>query len=84
MHHRRTSLDRAEERTFRQTAFVPAPYYFERVAVLSRKQKDFRQEVEYCTRYVQLVAEYYRLSGTPSDRGVKLGPRYKGIVARLP
>lgn len=74
----------AEEATFRKTGLVPAPYYFERVAILSRKRKDLLQEVEYCTRYVDLVEQYYRQSGAPRDRGVRMGPRYKAIVARLP
>lgn len=74
----------AEEATFRKTGLAAAPYYFERVAILSRKRKDFRQEIEYCTRYVDLVEQYYRQSGAPLDRGVRMGPTYKAIVARLP
>lgn len=36
----------AELKTMAVACIVSVPYYFERVAILSRKQKNYRQEVE--------------------------------------
>ena len=36
-------------------SLMPAPYYFQRVAILSRKQKDYEQEILYCEKYIELV-----------------------------
>ena len=63
---------------------VAAPFYFERVAILSRKQKKYRQEVEYCERYIQAVDEFYLAPGREHHADVRIGPRYKAIHARLP
>lgn len=49
----------AEIETWRKTGDCPAPYYFLRVAVLSRKQKDYAQEVKYCQLYLDLLREGY-------------------------
>jgi hypothetical protein len=73
----------AEIETYRKTGLVPAPYYFERVAILARKLKDYDQEVAYCEAYIRLVDEYYRLNDLRPDEGVKAGPRYRAIVKRL-
>jgi hypothetical protein len=36
----------AELKTMKSGDFVPAPYYFERVAILFRREKKYQQEVE--------------------------------------
>ena len=62
----------------------PAPYYFERVAILSRKQKDYKQEIYYCEQYINILEVFY---SKPRDHNVsdtRKGPRYKNIVNRLP
>ena len=41
------------------TGLVAAPYYFERVAILSRKARNFRQELHYCESYIRLVEKFY-------------------------
>lgn len=38
---------------------IPAPYYFERVAILSRKEKNYRQEIDYCEKYINAVDDYF-------------------------
>ena len=73
----------AELATYRKTGFVPAPYYFERVAILSRKEKIYSQEVKYCEKYIEVVEEYYNKNSIQQNEGVKMGPRYKAIVKRL-
>lgn len=73
----------AELETYAKTGLVPAPCYFERVAILSRKAKDLQQEIAYCEEYIRVVGEYYRAGNLPATEGVKAGPRYQSIVARL-
>lgn len=63
---------------------VSAPYYFERVAILSRKQKNYHQEVEYCELYINSVESYYKAGNREHEADVRKGPTYKAIVGRLP
>jgi hypothetical protein len=74
----------AELATYEKVGLVPAPYYFERVAILARKTKDFREEIAWCEKYIAVVADYYRKNNIPENQGVKMGPTYKAIVHRLP
>lgn len=74
----------AELKTMEAASLVAAPYYFERVAVLSRKEKNYRQEVYYCESYIRLVENYYAKHGTEGIADVRKGPRFQAIVARLP
>jgi hypothetical protein len=74
----------AELKTMASAGLVSAPFYFERVAILSRKQKNYRQEVEYCERYIQAVEEFYRAAGHEGHADVRKGPRYRAILERLP
>lgn len=70
--------------TYAKLGLVPAPYYFERVAILARKRKDFREEIAYCEKYMAVVEDYYRENNIPQTAGLKAGPRYKAIAKRLP
>ncbi len=74
----------AELKTMEAAGLVAAPYYFERVAVLSRKAKNYRQELHYCETYIRLVENYYAMHGTDGIADVRKGPRFQAIVARLP
>jgi hypothetical protein len=69
--------------TYEATGLVPEPYYFHRVAVLSRKTRDYATEVAYCENYVAVVENYYRRNNISHTQGVKMGPRYQAIVQRL-
>jgi hypothetical protein len=73
----------AEMETYAKTGLFPAPYYFERVAVLARKLKDYDQEIMYCETYIRLVDEYYRSNNLPPDEGINASPTYQAIVERL-
>ncbi len=73
----------AEMETYAKTGLVPAPYYFERVAILARKLKNFDEEISYCETYIRLVDDYYCSNNLPANEGVKAGPRYRAIVKRL-
>ncbi len=74
----------AELKTMQAVDLVAAPYYFERVAILSRKEKDYRQEIHYCEAYIRLVESFYAYHGTEGRADVRKGPRFQAIVARLP
>lgn len=74
----------AELATYEKVGLVPAPYYFERVAILERKAKNFREEIAWCEKYIAVVADYYRANNVPENQGVRMGPTYKAIVKRLP
>lgn len=75
---------RAELKTMDKAGIVPAPYYFERVAILSRKVKDYQQEIFYCEQYIEKVELFYSKNGTKEIADVRKGPTYKAIVKRLP
>jgi hypothetical protein len=74
----------AELKTMAVAGIVSAPYYFERVAILSRKQKNYRQEVEYCELYINSIESYYKAGNREHEADVRKGPTCKAIVARLP
>lgn len=50
----------AELKTMEKADMVPAPYYFERVAILSRKEKNYEQEIFYCAQYLRYPQKLYR------------------------
>ena len=74
----------AELKTMDTAGLFPAPYYFERVAILSRKVKDYKQEISYCEQYIDKVESFYSKNGTEGVADVRKGPRFKAIVKRLP
>ena len=74
----------AELKTMNKAGLVPAPYYFERVAILSRKSKDYAQEIFYCEQYIEKIESFYSKNGTKGIADVRKGPRFKAIVKRLP
>lgn len=74
----------AELKTMEKAGLVPAPYYFERVAILSRKNKNYRQEIYYCEQYIEKIEAFYSKNGTEGIADVRNGPRFKAIVKRLP
>ena len=74
----------AELKTLEKAGEVPSPFYFERVAILSRKEKNYEQEIFYCEQYIEKVEDFYAKNGTTGYADVRKGPRYKAIVKRLP
>ena len=40
------------------TGIMPAPKYFEQVAVLSRKEKNYENEIAICDMYIKLVKKF--------------------------
>ena len=74
----------AELKTMETADLVAAPYYFERVAILSRKIKNYEQEISFCERYMAAVEAYYQRHGIEGMADVRQGPRFQAIVKRLP
>ena len=74
----------AELKTMETADRIAAPYYFERVAILSRKKKNYEQEVSFCERYIAAVEAYYQRHGIEGIADVRQGPRFQAIVKRLP
>ena len=74
----------AELKTMKKVNIPPAPYYFERVAILSRKKKDYEQEIKYCKLYISTLEEFYKKNDVRNFADVRKGPRYQSIVKRLP
>ena len=74
----------AELKTMETADLVAAPYYFERVAILSRKKKNYEQEVSFCERYIAAAEAYYQRHGIEGIADVRQGPRFQAIVKRLP
>ena len=63
---------------------VASPYFFERVAILAKKSKDYKLEIFYCELYITKVKEFYRKKGKGTYSDVRKGARYQAIVNRLP
>ena len=66
-----------------KAGLVPAPYYFERVAILSRKINDYKQEIYYCEQYIEKVEVFYAKNSSEMVADVRKGPRYQALVKRL-
>ena len=73
----------AELETMAKTGFVAAPYYFERAAILFRKSKRYKEEVEICSRYLAAVNKHYKDPSNQELCDVRKGPRFQAIKSRL-
>jgi hypothetical protein len=58
---------------------VAAPFYFERVAILARKEKKYSLEIEIIEKYISSIRQFYNENGLQLGEGVMAGPRYKAI-----
>lgn len=74
----------AELNTMDKFGMVSAPYYFERVAILSKKERNYEQEIFYCEQYIQKIEAFYSKKGTDGIADIRKSPRYQAIVKRLP
>jgi len=66
------------------TISCPAPFYFERVAILSRKEKNYAQEVEYCEAYLNTISKFANEVGFENCFDARKSARYRKIAERLP
>ena len=77
----------AELETYNKISDAPAPFYFWRVAVLSSKQKDYEQEVDYLQAYVDNLRRSYSRDDMSLEDAVTnrvLSARTCAIYERLP
>ena len=74
----------AEISKMKNTGLPPAPFYFKRFAILSRKAKEYEQEVFCCELYIDLVDKLYASTSNKDMADVRKGPGYQGLVKRLP
>lgn len=60
-----------------------APFFFERAAILYRKNKQYEKEIEICKAWIAIMNDY---TNQDMERYAKvhLGPRSKAIYHRLP
>lgn len=71
------------EKKMNEIGQVAAPFYFEIVAILARKNKNYKLEVDIIERYITELEGFYRLNNLPVGSGVMAGPRFSSIVSRL-
>lgn len=62
---------------------VPAIFYFERVAILSKKEKNYEQEVKYCEDYIKALDEFYENNKDSSESDVRKTAKYHSLVKRM-
>ena len=75
----------AELKNFSKSNMSPAPFYFWRVAVLAKKQKNYALEVEICEKYLAIVERLKkRKSFDPQSPGVVASPSVRDLEKRLP
>lgn len=74
---------KAEMATMKRGKIVAAPFYFERVAILFRKAKQYDREIEICERYVEAVENYYVSIAKGGEADVRKGPRFQAIKSRI-
>mgnify|MGYP001105940364 CR=1 FL=1 len=74
----------AELAVMGRAKMAAAPYYFERVAILLRKNKRYADEVRVCERYIAAVDAFYEGQDLSAVADIRRGPRFRAIVKRLP
>ncbi len=62
---------------------VAAPFYFERVAILLRKAKDYEGEIAICERYIDAVDAFYATQDLSRVSDVRRGPQFPALKHRL-
>ena len=63
-----------------------APFYFERVAILQRKAKNYEAEIAACEAWIRIIDDYKDQDSVKNGVGAKvwLGPGSRKIMDRLP
>ena len=70
----------AELRTMEQAGQIPAPFYFERAAILLRKAKEYKSEVKLIELYLSAIDAWNQVNG--SSRPAAGGARHDKILQR--
>ncbi len=61
----------------------PDPLFFEQISIQFHRQKDFKQEILYCERYLGSVQAFYDRQLIEPEVDVRNSAGYKAIVRRL-
>ena len=69
----------AELRTMEQAGQIPAPFYFERAAILLRKAKEYESEVKLIELYLAAINSWNQVDGNAKQWG---GARHDKILQR--
>lgn len=78
-----------EINNFKKNMIAPAPFYFERVAILSNKIRDYKQETTYCELLLNALRDYNKFMISKGKKpghdfaDVMMGPRVSNIKKRL-
>ena len=70
----------AELRTMEQAGQIPAPFYFERAAILLRKAKEYESEVKLIELYLSAIDAWNQVNGNSRPAGG--GARHEKILQR--
>ena len=70
----------AELRTMEQAGQIPAPFYFERAAILLRKAKEYKSEVKLIELYLSAIDAWNQVNGNCRPAGG--GARHDKILQR--
>lgn len=71
---------KAELRTMEQAGLIPAPFYFERAAILLRKSKEYESEVKLIELYLAAIDAWNFANGNARPAGG--GARHEKIIQR--
>ena len=74
-----------ELEAFKRTGQAPAPYFFERVAVLLSKERRWSEVVEHCETYLKSLEDYRKAAESQSSPSAKvwLSPKVEALKVRL-
>lgn len=78
---------KAELEKMASTGCIVAPFYFERAAILAKKQKRYDLEVKVCELLIlahEIFNDAYRVHGKKPPLNIDASPRYEKVVKRLP
>lgn len=75
----------AEEAANMQTGQFPAPFFFDRAAILAKKHGDRALELQVCTRFAKAVQRSKRLMKSTGAKmaDVSAGPKGRALLQRL-
>jgi hypothetical protein len=78
---------KAEERNYWQQPpgerLCAAPFYFQRAAILFRKQKDFEAEIAVCLRWVEMAEDYKEQPMVASGNAAQVHLRIPDFLMRI-
>ena len=66
------------------SGIMPSPKYFEQVAILSRKEKNYQNEIAICEMYIELINQYAAKNNiTETEATYQVRPKCAPFVKRL-